>query len=595
MIGNGSTAALVARDGTIPWLCIPRFDSEPLFASMLDREIGGAFRISAGRILGARHRYLGDSAILITELRVDGGLLRITDLMPFRGGVDLAAEGNPETGELLRCVDVIEGSLHIEMELTAHGGVEAERHPKGMRLVVNRSVENEFVLECSRELRGAGGAWDLDEGESVIFCLRWNGGAAASSVDAPFAAITNTIEGWLDWLRAFRYHGPQRRLVRRAAITLKLLDYLPNGALVAAPTTSLPEAIGGPRNWDYRYVWVRDASFAVNALRRIGMNREAWQFLEWVLANFRERKVNVMYTLDGDPLIPERLDDALSGYRGSAPVRWGNGAAAQIQHDVYGEILDCAFQWSNHGGIIGRELWEQLRGLVDRAAEVWNTPDAGIWEVRRPGFVQTYSAGLCHVALDRGIQIANRYHFEADLDRWTASAREIQKAILTDGWDKRLGFLTQGLQDGHLDAAALALPIRRVIPAKHPRMIATAEAIDRHLGAGNGLLYRYLPELSPDGLPGSEGAFVICGFWMVDNLTMQGRIGEALERFDRLCAHANVLGLLPEEIDPTTGRFLGNFPQAFSHIGMISSGVNLEHALQSRNDQERHRVRNGRS
>jgi GH15 family glucan-1,4-alpha-glucosidase len=463
-----------------------------------------------------------------------------------------------------------------------------------MRLVVNRSAENEFILECSRELGGAYGIWDLNQGESVTLCLRWNRGVEISSVAAPFAAITNTIEGWLDWLRAFRYHGPQRRLVRRAAITLKLLDHLPNGAVVAAPTTSLPEAIGGPRNWDYRYVWVRDASFAVNALRRIGMTREAWQFLEWVLANFRERKVNVMYTIDGDPLIPERLDETLSGYRDSTPVRWGNGAAAQIQHDVYGEILDCAYQWSNHGGIIGRELWEQLRGLVDQAAKVWNTPDAGIWEVRRPGFVQTYSAGLCHVALDRGIQIAKRFHFEADLDRWTRSARDIQHTILTDGWDERLGFLTQGLQDGHLDASALALPIRRVIPANHPRMVATVDAIDRQLDAGNGLLYRYLPDVSPDGLPGSEGAFVICGFWMVDNLTMQGRIGEALERFDRICAHTNVLGLLPEEIDPTTGGFRGNFPQAFSHIGMISSGVNLEHALENR-DGGNHRARSGRS
>ena len=579
LIGNGSTAALVGRDGSIPWLCIPRFDSPPIFSSILDRELGGQFTIEAGEIVGAHHRYLDESAVLITELRVADGLLRITDLMPYHAGTDLRQKGGVDTGELLRCIEVIEGPLRVLAGITVRGGVDPEPFEKGVRLRLPRFPDVDLVLECSRELEGAGGRWVLGPGESVTFCLRWNGGIGASSVDAPVGAVINTVEGWLEWLRDFHYGGPHRHLVRRSAITLKLLDYLQNGAMIAAPTTSLPEDIGGERNWDYRYVWVRDAAFTVYVLRRIGMEEEAWHYLTWVLRNFREQRINVMYTLDGDPDIPEALDPDLSGYRGSRPVRWGNAASRQVQHDVYGEILDCAFQWANHGGIIQNDLWGQLCGLIDRAAEVWDTPDAGIWEVRRPGFVQTYSAAMCQVALDRGAKLARRFGLPGDADRWERTAAEIQDAILTRGWSEDQGFIAQGLNDGHLDAAVLALGIRRVIPATHPKMVATVEAIQRELHACDSLIFRYLPDRSPDGLHGTEGAFLLCSFWLVDNLILQGRLNEALSHYDRLCARVNDLGLLPEEIDPHTGEFLGNFPQAFSHIGLISTGVNLERAL----------------
>ncbi|MGC4105473.1 MAG: glycoside hydrolase family 15 protein [Thermomicrobiales bacterium] len=579
LIGNGTTAALIGRDGSIPWLCIPRFDSVPLFSSILDADIGGQFTIDAGDIVEAHHRYLGESAVLITELRVADGLLRITDLMPFRTGADIREEGSADTGELLRCVEVIEGPLRVRAAVSVRGGITPEPCAEGSRLRLPRYPDVDLVLECSRDLAGTEGAWSLEAGESVSFCLRWNGGTGASSVDSPVAAIVNTVEGWIDWLRDFRYQGPQRQLVRRSAITLKLLDYLPNGAMVAAPTTSLPEDIGGERNWDYRYVWVRDAAYAVYVLRRIGMETEAWQYLSWVLRNFREHRVNVMYTLDGSPEITERLDPDLSGYRHSKPVRWGNAASGQVQHDVYGEILDCAFQWANHGGIMHDDLWDQLRSLVDRAAEVWNTPDAGIWEVRRPGFVQTYSAAMCQVALDRGAKLARRLGLPGDVERWEQTSAAIQQAILTRGWSDDAGFISQGLDDGHLDASVLALAIRRVIPATDPKLVATVAAVERELSAGDELIYRYLPNLSPDGLRGDEGAFVLCSFWMVDNMVLQGRLNEALARYDRLCARVNDLGLLPEEIDPKTGAFLGNFPQAFSHIGLISTGVNLERAL----------------
>lgn len=580
LIGDGTTAALVGIDGAIGWLCLPRFDGEAIFCSILDRSRGGKFSLDAGPVHGARHRYFGDSSVLITELKVEGAVIRITDLMPMRRGADLTAAVAADVGELLRVVEVVEGEATVEASISVQGGLQAERDRNGVRLRLNRYPDVDLLLEASMELQGAGGQWRLRQGESVAFCLRWNGGTGASSVDSPVAAITNTVEGWLAWLKAFHYQGPQRAKVQRSAITIKMLDYLANGALIAAPTSSLPEHIGGERNWDYRYVWVRDAAFAVNALRRIGLDREAWQFLSWILGLGRKHHINVMYNLDGNPRIEERIDPALEGYRGSSPVRWGNGAYDQEQHDVYGELLDCAFQWTTHGGRITEDLWSHLRFFVDRAAEVWNTPDQGIWEVRTKGMVQTYSAGICQVALDRGARMAKRFNLAGDIGRWERTSREIRETILTSAWDEEKGYLTQGLHGGHLDAAILNLPIRRALPADHHRVIRTVQAVDDVLGAGDGLIYRYLHDESPDGLRGHEGAFVLCSFWMIDNLTLQGRTEEAQDRFERMCNRTNILGLLPEEIDPSSGEFLGNFPQAFSHLGMISSGHYLERSIQ---------------
>jgi GH15 family glucan-1,4-alpha-glucosidase len=586
LIGDGTTAALVGRDGTIAWLCLPRFDRHPIFSSILDRQAGGRFAVDVGTIVGARHRYFGDSSVLITELKTSDGIVRITDMMPLRREADLTAVSAMDVGELLRVVEVLDGEVTLRASVTVQDGVDVERTRvgalSGVRIRSRRYPAVDLVLEASAELDGAGGEWTLEQGHSISFCLRWNGGTGASSVDSPIAAITNTVEGWLGWLQAFRYVGPQRAKVQRSAITIKMLDYLPNGAIIAAPTSSLPEHIGGERNWDYRYVWVRDAAFAVYALRRIGMDREAWQFLSWVLGLARDHRLNLMYTLDGEMDIPEREDRSLEGYRRSAPVRWGNGAHGQLQHDVFGELLDCAFMWSTHGGRFTRQLWDELRHFVNRAAEVWDQPDQGIWEVRTEGQVQTYSAGICQVALDRGAKLARRFGLEGEVERWERTARQIQETILEEAWDEEQGFLTQGLRGGHLDASILGLPLRRALPATHPRVVATVEAVDRELGAGDGLIYRYRPNKSPDGLSGDEGAFVLCSFWLIDNLVLQGRLEEAQSRFDRMCERTSVLGLLPEEIDPATGDFLGNFPQAFSHIGLISSGFNLTRALRER-------------
>ena len=384
-------------------------------------------------------------------------------------------------------------------------------------------------------------------------------------------------------MRTLVYDGPQEAVVRRSIVTLKMLDFNETGALVAAPTSSLPEAIGGVRNWDYRYAWVRDAAFSVYAFRRVGLHAEARGFLSWVLGSIeRDGSPRVLYTLDGLRPPPEREDPELEGYRASSPVRWGNAAADQRQHDAYGEILDCAYQWVAAGGELGPTLWRRLSALVEEARLAWDQPDHGIWEVRTATRPFTYSAAMCQVALDRGARLAERLGLPGDVAGWRADAQRIQAAIIELGWDPDQRSFTEHLGPGGLDASLLALPLRRVVEARHPRMIATVEAIVRRLGAGEGLLYRYLPEESADGLPGHEGAFLLCSFWLVDNLAAQGRLDEAMALYESLCGRAGTLGLLPEEIDPSTGGFLGNHPQAFSHVGVVSSGMNLARALRER-------------
>jgi GH15 family glucan-1,4-alpha-glucosidase len=361
---------------------------------------------------------------------------------------------------------------------------------------------------------------------------------------------------------------------------LKLCDDWANGSLVAAPTSSLPAPIGGVRNWDYRYTWIRDAAYAVFALRRVGFGEEADAFLGWVLDAFEQsRGPRIMYTLGGDPVPEEIQDSELAGYRRSAPVRWGNGAADQRQHDVYGEVLDCADQWLRPGRELQPPLWSRLAELADAAASTWQQPDQGIWEVRSEGRVFTYSAGMCQVALDRAAAIGERLGMPGQTATWRGEAEKLRRIILDQSWDEKAQCLSEHLDGGgSLDASLLALPLRKVIPADHPRMAATIAAIAERLSAGDGLLYRYLHDRSPDGLPGDEGAFLLCSFWLVDNLILQGELEQAEDLYTSLCARANPVGLMPEQIDPSTGAFMGNFPQAFSHIGIIASGVNLVRA-----------------
>ena len=515
-------------------------------------------------------------------MRSAEGLVRLVDFCPLMTGADLSEDVRATCGELLRSVTVLEGIVRLRVHIEPRGGGEMEARDGGIRLRCADQPHLGLYLFSTERLTGLRTTLTLKPGQSVHVLLRWRPSHGQVTSFDPRRLYSDTVSVWRHWLTALNYYGPQGHLVRRSAITIKLLDHFENGAIVAAPTSSLPELIGGTRNWDYRYAWVRDAAFSVYALHRIGLSHEAAGFLAWVLdAVERDGAPRVMYDLDGRMPPKEEEDLQLEGYRHSRPVRWGNAAAAQHQHDIYGEILDCAYQWAAHHGSIPEPLWNHLRTLTEAAAAEWRKPDHGIWEVRTSGRPFTYSAALCQVALDRAARMATRFGLPGPHERWQETAEEICRAILDEAWDAKANTLTEHLGGGGLDASLLALPLRRVVKADHPKMVATTRAICERLGAGKGLLYRYLPEESPDGIAGHEGAFLLCSFWLVDNFAKQGRLDEALDLYDSLCARGGDLGLLPEEIDPTTGSFLGNYPQAFSHIGVIASGVNLARVLQA--------------
>ena len=583
LIGNGATAALVGRDGALSWMCVPRFDSPPLFAGLLDAARGGAFRLAPHDLVESRQFYEADTGVLVTELWGRSSLIRITDALTLTSGADLTEDVSMGRQELLRHVMALEGTARVQLDVAPRGAARAEPAAGGLRILCLERTDLDLHLAATVPLEGLQSMVALRAGETASFLLRWSHAGGRHRPRPPAQLLEETIAAWRRWMTHFDYDGPQPAAVRRSAITLKLLDHFESGGIVAAPTSSLPEALGGVRNWDYRYAWIRDAAFSVYALRRIGFSNEAAGFLAWVLAAVeRDGRPRVLYDLDGRLPGPERTDPELEGYRRSSPVRWGNGAAEQRQHDVYGEIVDCAYQWAAHHGAIDDVLWNRLVRLTDAARREWRQPDHGIWEVRTAGRPFTYSAAMCHVALDRAARLAERFGLPGDIGAWRADADRIRHAIVEETWDPELGALTEHLGGGCLDASLLALPLRRGPAARPPRRGGPGSAGRRQRRAGGGLLNRYLPEASPDGLPGHEGAFLLCSFWLVENLARQGRLDEAMDLYDSLCARAGPLGLLPEQIDPASGAFLGNYPQAFSHIGVISSGVNLARLLQTR-------------
>jgi GH15 family glucan-1,4-alpha-glucosidase len=520
LIGDGTTAALVGRDGGIPWLCVPRFDSAPLFCGILDARRGGTFRITPEALIESRQYYEPDTAVLVTEMRTSGGTVRLTDAMLLRSGADLREDVAAGRHELLRHMHVLRGRVRLKITIEPMGGATVEQRSDGLRLRCFDHPGLDLQLWAGTPLKGLETIVDLKSGDRLPILLRWGGAHFHHHPVEPEILLKATRQAWRRWAALVKYDGPQAEMVKRSAMTLKLLDHFESGAIVAAPTSSLPEELGGERNWDYRYAWIRDAALSVYALLRVGLPRESAGFLGWVLdaveeAVGKEGRPRVLYDLDGRCPPSERTDPGLEGYRRSPPVRWGNGAAEQRQHDVFGEIVDCAYQWTQHHGTVTEAFWEKLRRLIDAAGQEWRDPDQGIWEVRTSGRRFTYSTALCHVALDRGIRMAERFGLPGDLSRWKTEADTIVRAILNEAWDPRLNSFTEHLGGGGLDASLLALPIRRVISADHPRMVATTEAVVRHLGAGKGLLYRYRLEESPDGLAGHEGAFLLCSFWLV--------------------------------------------------------------------------------
>jgi alpha,alpha-trehalase len=597
LIGDGRTCALVARDGAISWMCLPRFDRHAFFARLLDRENGGCFLLAPEDLQESRQYYIEDTGVLVTEMRGAGGTVAVTDALLLREDARLEEAELAARGELLRCARVLDGQVRLRVHLDPRGGAGASRRGDKLRVGWAEIPALPLYLLSSQPLEGLETSVTLQEGQELWLLLRWNADAGSTEKIDPQRLLQNTVRAWRQWASKITYGGPQERLVRRSALTLKLLGHSKSGAIMAASCSSLPEAPGGERNWDYRYVWLRDAALSVLALRGVGLGFESDKFLTWVVRVLDKDKPRVLYDLDGSLPKAEYIDQRYKGYRESAPVRWGNAAADQPQNDMYGEILDCAYRWAERKGSLDDKLWQQLTKLVETARQVYDQPDHGIWEVRSPpDHPYTYSVGMCQVALDRAARIAARLGLPADAELWAAQASELRHRILTEAWDEKQQSITEHLgPDGGLDSSVLALPLRRVFPANHPRMVATTRAVADRLSAGGGLLYRYLPKESPDGLAGEEGAFLICSFWLVENLVGQDALDQAGELYESLCARANPLGLLSEQIDAHDGSFLSNFPQALSHVGLISAGVALDQALDGRGSEPSARSRLGSS
>ena len=489
---------------------------------------------------------------------------------------------------VVRIIECLTGTVVMRQQFKPAPDYAEERvrfHAEGWRLHANSSSLH-VCLQSTAAVDGATSRWRLRAGEQVALGLRSDrrgpcrSSPAGWSVEHAHALLRTTQEYWWRWLGNCTYHGPYQTPVVRSALALKLMTYSPTGAMVAAPTTSLPEEIGGERNWDYRFTWLRDASFTLYAFFQVGMLDEANAFFSWLMRiglGRRGTDVANLYTLDGEPRADEEELPQLSGYRGSSPVRIGNGAIHQLQLDVYGELLDSAYLFARFGGGISRALWRELHAVVDLAIDRWELPDASIWEARGRDDQYTYSKMMCWVAVDRGLRLAERFHYPHDAARWRKARRDIHRAVTSRGYSSLLESFTQTLDSEALDAALLRMTQVRFLKDNDPRLLSTIDAVATHLGSGV-LVRRYDLGATDDGVRGDEGAFLLCSFWLTDALAHVGRLDEAQRWFERLLAFASPLGLYSEEADTRTGALLGNYPQAFTHLALIGAAVNIERA-----------------
>lgn len=588
IIGDLRTTALVGTDGTVDWYCPARFDAPSLFASLLDADHGGSFRLSARTASRPKQLYLPDTNILLTRFLGRDAVGEVIDFMV------------PETSSvaaprdlLVRRARAVRGRAEFTLDCSPAFDYGRARHE--VRLVdgvgaVFTSPAGRFVLRVKPPVQlrltdgGQGGPgvvaeFALEDGEQVDVVLEWRGDVrplADGEVDELF---DTTSDYWQKWSAQSRYRGRWREVVQRSALTLKLLVYHPTGALVAAPTTSLPEALGGSRNWDYRYSWLRDAAFTTYGLMRLGYLDEASAFMDWVQrrceAADAERDVMIMYAVDGSEHIPEQVLDHLEGYRGSRPVRIGNSAVGQRQLDVYGELMDSVYLF-NREVPISWDLWSTLSRRLDWLADNWDTPDEGVWEVRGPRQRFTYSALMTWVAYDRAVRLARSRGLPAPTERWRRLGAKAYRFVQEECWDPELGAYTMYPGSRTLDASLLVMPLVKFSGPTDPRFLSTLDRISDTLVADS-LVSRYAID-GHDGLDDDEGTFNLCSFWYVEALTRAGRLREARLTFEKMLTYANHLGLYAEEIGPA-GEALGNFPQAFTHLALISAAVNLDRAL----------------
>jgi GH15 family glucan-1,4-alpha-glucosidase len=598
IIGNLRTAALIGKNGSIDWFCYPHFDSPSMFGSILDDKKGGYFRIaSTDADVAHKQLYWPDTNVLVTRFLSADGVGETVDFMPLGSNGACAPDGC-----LIRRVRVLRGSMRFRLECHPAFNYARDQHTTrivkggahfsgpGLRLGMRSPVHLE------RSGSGVSAEFTLSEGNGRSFQLyeldaRGHEMEAGLSEQASEQLFNDTVTYWRKWVSNGTYKGRWREMINRSALALKLLTYEPTGAIVAAPTCSLPESVGGPRNWDYRYTWIRDAAFTVYSLMRLGYTEEAMRFAGFLEARCKELRqggsLQTVYGIDGRRDLKEETLDHLDGYMGSRPVRIGNAAYKQLQLDIYGELMDSLYLYNKYGTPVSYELWTYMRRLTNWVCDNWRKKDEAIWEVRggRRDFV--YSKVMCWVAVDRAVRLATKRSLPADWRRWIRVRDQIYQSVMTRGWSKKRGAFIQSYDRDALDASLLLMPLVFFISPNDPRMLQTLDAINKSPKNGglvsDGLVYRYDVDKTPDGLKGTEGTFNICTFWLVEALTRASRddparLQDARRLFEQMLGYANHLGLYGEQLG-VGGRALGNFPQALTHLSLISAAFNLDRYL----------------
>ncbi|MDQ0402300.1 glycoside hydrolase family 15 protein [Streptomyces sp. NPDC000349] len=586
LIGDLRSAALVGTNGTIDWYCCSRFDAPSVFASILDAEKGGSFELAPDVPARTKQFYFPDTNVLITRFFANDGVAEIQDFMPI---VDNSREADRH--RLIRRVVCVRGSLPFRANVSPRFGYATEPHTirteHGCPVFESASLSLALTssVPVEHDGRDVWALFKLHEGESAVFALDRVGESVAPRACAVAEAeelFQATVRYWRGWLSKSRYRGRWREMVHRSALTLKLLTYVPTGAMVAAPTTSLPEQIGGERNWDYRYAWIRDAAFCVYALLRLGFTEEAQAFMRFLTeyahpSDSGNGPLQIMYGVDGRRDLAERELPGLEGYRSSSPVRVGNKAVGQLQLDIYGALVDSVYLYDKWGEPISSAHWDTVCDLVDWVCDHWDQPDESIWETRGGRKSYLYSRLMCWVAIERAMRLARRRGLPADIARWSGTRDAIYRQIMDRGWSAERKAFLQHYGDSVLDASVLMMPLAKFISPTDPKWLSTLDTLGEELVADS-LVYRYDPQASPDGVRGEEGTFSICSFWYVEALSRAGRLEEAQLAFEKMLTYANHLGLYAEEISHT-GEQNGNFPQAFTHLALISAAFNLDRAL----------------